>query len=443
MSLADRRSLRIFTLCVLYLAQGIPWGFMATTLPGYLVEQKLDFELVATTLSFTTLPYTFKWVWGPIIDRFTIRRFGRRRPWIVFAQAMMAVTVFAMIALDVATQVKLLAWMVFIHTVFNALQDVAVDALAVEILPEQDRGRANGLMYGAKYGGGALGGVGMAKLIAWQGLDTALTVQAFVLIVIMLVPLLVRERDGEIPPTESARAIIGALRQAFSLRSTLVAALLMLGINFANGLVSANGFALFIGELKWTSEQYSEITGGWGLLVGCLCAAAAGQLADKFGRRRVAAIASVGLATNWLVFAALPGWWSNEVYVYASSMIETMCTSTMTVAIITLCMDVSWPRIGGSQFAAYMALANFSTTFGYMFAAKANEWWTFRGIWAIAACAQLAITVLLIPIDPNQTRRDLPFPAGTRIPRFGSAAVLALLVFLIGMTGYITLQKVG
>src|SRR5262245_9108628 len=97
MSLAERRGLRLFTLCALYVAQGIPWGFMATTLPAYLTKRGLDFGFVTATLSFTTLPYAFKWVWGPIIDRFTIPRFGRRRPWILFAQAMMAITVLVLV----------------------------------------------------------------------------------------------------------------------------------------------------------------------------------------------------------------------------------------------------------------------------------------------------------------------------------------------------------
>jgi len=159
-SLATQRHLRLATLCALYVAQGIPWGFMATTLPAYLTTQGLDMGFVTATLSFTTLPYTFKWIWGPIIDRFTIPSLGRRRPWIIFAQGMMAVTVIAMIAIpDLRIDIRLLAWMILIHTVFNALQDVAVDALAVDLLGDKERGIANGLMYGSKYAGGAVGGV--------------------------------------------------------------------------------------------------------------------------------------------------------------------------------------------------------------------------------------------------------------------------------------------
>ena len=46
--------------------------------------------------------------------------------------------------------------MIFLHNVFNSLQDVSVDALAVDLLPEDERGKANGLMFGSKYLGGDL-----------------------------------------------------------------------------------------------------------------------------------------------------------------------------------------------------------------------------------------------------------------------------------------------
>jgi MFS family permease len=172
-------------------------------------------------------------------------------------------------------------------------------------------------------------------------------------------------------------------------------------------------------------------------------AAAAGLLADRVGRRRLAAIAACGLAANWIVFAVMTSWWSSSVYIYASAMVETAFTSTLSVAVITLCMDLSWPRVAGSQFTAYMALSNFSTTLGYQFASKATEWWTFSGIWLVAAGIQLGVILLLLPIDPGQTRRELPFPAGVPLPRFGVVAMLTLLVFLIGMTGYVTVQKLG
>jgi PAT family beta-lactamase induction signal transducer AmpG len=443
-SLADRRWLRIATLCVLYVAQGIPWGFMATTLPGYLLAQKVDFAFVTTTLSFTTLPYAFKWVWGPLVDRFTIARFGRRRPWIIAAQGMMALTIGAMIALDVATQLKLLAWMVFLHTVFNALPDVAVDALAVDLLSESERGSANGLMYGSKYFGGALGGVGMAKLIKSYGLDTALTVQCLVLLAIMLVPLLVRERDGAPPVVrERFRDIGAALRQAFAIRSSQLGVVLLLAMMMASGLVSATGYKLFIGELKWSYDKYSEITGGYALLTGCVFALSAGWLCDRFGRRTVAATASLLLALQWIIFAFAKAWWTNHAYVYASGLFEATVQATLSVALITLCMDLSWPKIAATQFTAYMAMLNFSQTIGFQIADRVNKWLSYSHVFLAAATLQIVATLVLIPIDPHETRNKLPVPAGQRVPRTGLVVIVGLLVFLIVMTVRATWDKLG
>jgi len=452
-SLAERRWLRLFTLCVLYVAQGIPWGFTATTLPAYLVEHGLDASLLGAALSFTTLPYSFKWVWGPIIDLVQIPRLGRRRPWIVFAQAMMALTIFSMVALDMTTQVKLLAWTILIHTVFNALQDVAVDALAVDLLDDEERGRANGLMYGSKYAGGFIGGFCMAKLVAWAGLDTALVVQSSILLAIMLVPLLVRERSGPPPVREAPRAIVRALAQAFSLRSTLLTALLALVMQFATGCMVVTALQVFIAgdpdsmwpdwSLGWSASKFTAITGGYALIVGGLVAASAGFLADRFGRRRIVAIASIALAAGWLAFVLLKPYWSSRPLAYGLGFYEAACQATMSVAMFALCMDLSWPRIAGSQFTAYMALMNFSTTLGYLFAARANAWWTYRGVYGVAALVQVLIVLLILPIDPTETRTKLATEEGGPIHRFGVGALLALLAVLIAMTIYQTLQVLG
>jgi MFS transporter, PAT family, beta-lactamase induction signal transducer AmpG len=440
-NLAERRGLRLFTLCALYVAQGIPWGFMATTLPAYLTERGLDYGVVTAALSFTYLPYSFKWVWGPIIDLVQIPRFGRRRPWIVFAQAMMALTLIAMVTFDVTTEVKLLTWMIFIHTVFNALQDVAVDALAVGVLDDEERGRANGLMYGCKYGGGLIGGYGMSAVTAHSSLDVALVVQTTILVAIMFLPLILREPTSSptdvsrrnAPPEHSsaARELMSALGQAFSLRSALVATVLMLSMNFANGMLSAIGYSLYITTLKWNGEDYNLLTGGVALAVGGVVAASVGFIVDRLGRRTVAAIASCGLAAGWLAFAALSSHWDSAALAWASGLWGQACTAMLSVALIALCMDLSWERVGGSQFTAYMALSNFSTVLGQQFSIQAKELWSFQNLYIAAAVIQLAVTPLLLAIDPTELRRKLPL---ARVNRVGIAAVLTLLGFLIAMT---------
>lgn len=432
MSLAERRRLRLFTLCALYVAQGMPWGFMATTLPAYLVNHGV--KDIGTVVAMTYLPYSFKWIWGPIIDAFTIPRFGRRRPWIVFAQAMMALTVLAMVTFDVTTDLRLLVWMIFVHTIFNALQDVSVDALAVDLLPEDERGRANGLMYGSKYIGATIGGVGMAFLIAHASIRTALLVQTAILVAIMMLPLFLRERDGAPPVREPVKGIVGDLLQAFSLRSTLVGALLMLGAQFASGMMTPTATRLFVGELKWKVEDYSAISGGAALAIAGVCAAITGFLTDRFGRKPVAAVASCMLAAGWLVSALLRSLWTEAWFVWLLGLYGQACLSILSVALIALAMDLSWPRVAGSQFTAYMALINLGVMLGSLFSTRAMEWLPFHGVYLLAGGIQLAVTLLLLPIDPSEARRTLPLPPGTRPNRLAIGALLALLAFLIYMT---------
>ena len=408
MSLADRRWLRLFTLCALYCAQGIPWGFMAITLPSYLAGKGLDAAAVGGAMAMTTLPYTFKWVWGPIVDAFTWRRFGRRRPWIVFAQGMMALTVGALIAIpDLTRDLDLLMWMVLIHTAFNALQDVAVDALAVDLLDEQERGRANGFMYAAKYGGGAIGGAGMATVIALAGLRAALLMQVGILLLIMLVPLLVREREGAPPSARSISEILAALRRAFSLRSSILLGVLMLGGTLATGIVNAASPVLYMQRLGWKDTEYAQLAGGPVLLIGLGGAVLGGILADKVGHRRLAAIASVVMALSWGGFALAEPWWPSRTFIYAVMWIEPLCLSLMTVSLFALCMDVSWSRIAATQFTAYMALSNVGTTRGYQLAGRVVDAWGYQGMFVAAAAIQLVITMLFWFIDPHQTRRVL------------------------------------
>ena len=409
---------------------------MSVTLPGYLTAHGIDRELLAKALAFTTLPYAFKWIWGPIIDAVRLPRLGRRRPWIVFAQAMMVVTMVVLVTFDLGTDVKVLAWMIFIHTVFNAMQDVAVDAYAVDELDESERGRANGLMYGSKYVGGVIGGAGAATLIAWTSFDVGVLVQSAILVAIMFLPLFFLAESKSATERTRETGLANALAQAFSLRSTMVAALLMLSMNFSIGVSGTTGFLLLINKLKWTNPELARLTGGWGFLVGGTCAAITGFLCDRFGRKVVAAVASIALAAGWVTFSSFPQYWHSHTFVYVSGFYEAAWSAILSVALIVLCMDLSWPRVGGSQFAAYMALSNFSTTLGYQYGAKFNELLSFRHVYVAMAVIQVAVTFLLLPINPNETRTKLPLPENR--PNTYAIAFLALLVSFLG---YMTIKK--
>jgi PAT family beta-lactamase induction signal transducer AmpG len=414
-SLAERRRLRLFTLCALFFAQGIPWGFMAITLPAYVSDRLSARHLddaaitgvVADLVAYTTLPFAFKFVWGPLMDSFTIPRLGRRRPWIVLAQAMMAASVAALLVIDdVATQIDLLLVLVLVHTVFNAMQNVAVDALAIDLLDASERGRANGLMYGSKYVGGAVGGAGLGFVLAHGGLHTAIAIQAVVLVAIGLVPLLVRESSGPPPPKPDLGVLARTLARLAKLRSVQLTSALMFVQYIAVGMVSGVGFVLFIKQLGWSDDAYSEFAGGPSLLCGAAGAALGGWLADRVGHRKLAAMASASLAVLWLLFALGKPYWTDIAP--GVLVLEPLTQGAMTAAMLTICMDASLPRTAATQYVAYTSLLNLGTTFGAkLLSRRALEAFGYQGIYLAAGAVQLAGIVLLRFIDPDQARREL------------------------------------
>ena len=408
-SLASRPWLRLTALSLLYMAQGIPWGFMAITLPTYLADLGHEPAVVAATMSMTSLPYTFKWIWGPIIDSVTIPALGRRRPWIVLAQLMMALTVISMVAVtDLTAGLTALSAMIFVHNVFNSLQDVAVDALAVDLLSERERGRANGFMYGSKYLGGFIGAAGMATVVDWSGLRAALVLQTAFLLAVMLVPLLVRERPATAPVERpSVRSVAAGLVEAFRLRSALLGALLAVTVMIGTGILQAISAVLFTQELDWDATKYAQVVGTLGLWVGFGGSLLGGFLADPVGPRRLAAIASVVLGLSWITFALSESLWRDPIFVYALFVLEPLCQSIVSVSLFALFMGMTSLRVAGSQFAAYMALLNLGTVVGLRLVGWMDESLDWSGIYLMAGGLQIAATAIIPFIDPTETRRKL------------------------------------
>ena len=98
---------------------------------------------------------------------------------------------------DLTNNISLLGALFFVYNVFTALQDVSTDALAVDVLQSHEFERVNSYMFTAKSLGGVIGGAGLGTIIGIVGIRGAFLIQIPILIVIMMVPLFMRERPGE------------------------------------------------------------------------------------------------------------------------------------------------------------------------------------------------------------------------------------------------------
>ena len=437
-ALADHRRLRLLTLCLLYVAQGLPWGFVTYTLAAWFAGQGMDAKELGAALAITSSPWTFKFLAGPVVDRWTAPAFGRRRPWIVMAQTLMVVTVLGILAVpDLVADLKLLVGLLFLNNVFAALQDVAVDALAVDLLEEDERGTANGLMYGCKYLGGVVGGAGLSTVMESAGLQSAIATQGLILVAILLFPLLLRERStdrllpfgaparsdakqvagtdlgemlAEAPAAVPGRSMLetaGLLVSVFRMRSPALGALFALGMSISAGALGVIATVFYVQHLGWADTEYAQFAGGPALMMGLGGAFLGGFLADKLGRRTVIIGSCVALALVWFGFVGAQSYWENKTVVKGFLLAEPLFMSMMSGGFFALCADLSLPAIAATQFTAYMALSNASASLGQFFGGQVAESFSYPTLFLGAAVIQLIVAGVVAFIDPLQARREL------------------------------------
>ena len=418
-ALSTRPRLRLTTLCALYTAQGIPWGFITITLAAFLADQGLETAQVGDLLAFSTLPWAFKWIWGPLIDRFCFPSIGKRRPWIVGAQAMMGITVLSMILIEDLTKgVDTLIWMVFVHNCFNSLQDVATDALAVEILDDDEKGKANGYMWASKYLGIAIGGAGMGTVLAQAGLQAALLLQVAMIGLIMLFPLLIRERpednlwrftsakenrrDEGAEEKTSTRELLRNLKKAFSIKSTLAGAgFALVGLSVPNIFMTVAP-VMFTNELGWTPEKYAQISGGPVIIAGLVGAVIGGIMVDRFGKKLMIAVGTLAVAGLLALFGGLSSLWESDTFVIGWMVIYTGLNALVQVGLFALFMNLSWSKVAATQFTTYMTFLNISMTFGQKLAGPIDEALSYPSLFLAVSIMHAATLIFLPAIKPEE-----------------------------------------
>jgi PAT family beta-lactamase induction signal transducer AmpG len=321
-------------------------------------------------------------------------------------------------ALEDTTTLTYLAWVFFIHNCFAALQDVATDALAVDLLEDHERGRVNGLMWGSKLFGIAVGGAGMATIIASFSLATAVWVQVALLLTVLLLVCACRERPGErlFPWSSGAAQIItnrasgffitsSALLRALSLRTTFMLVTVALTLSVAEGLYEPVTVEFFVQRLGWSAQEFAQSQGVLGLLGELTGALLGGFFCDKFGQRRVAAIGVVLVMTTLLTFGLTSESWDNPGYMHVLLLPAFRgFMAFTTVSMFSLYMRVSWTTAAASQFTLYMAMTNL----GYAFGAQLNSWIPLAGYelslakaYVLGGLLPLIPLVLLFTFDPN------------------------------------------
>jgi len=410
----------MITLCVLYFAQGFPWGFMTTALISFLASKGLTMVQSGQLTAMAYLPWTFKLFWGPLIDSFTILKMGKRRPWILFAQLGMIITLIMMAWMgDISENIILLGWMFFFHNCFASLQDVSCDALAVDILLPKEQGKVNGAMWGSKVVGTGLGAGVMGTVLVIKGLEFAIFLQTLVMIVIVMFPLIILERPNEsrfpwskgekITKIKKNRLInpikvFKTLVLAFSKKASFFGGVFILTAAINQGLNSGILPVYYNKNFGWESDFYSQIVGGPAMMLEFLAALLGGFLADKYGRRRIFflgwggfSIAAGVLGFMISTYENVPYWFQMGFLVISPSLI-----AIGTVSMFALAMALSWSSASATMFTSYMAISNLSVVIGTNLIGPLTAVFNMGELYIFMMLIGLLPAFLLKKIDPKQ-----------------------------------------
>lgn len=428
LSFATNRPLRLIALFFLYAAQGAPEGLLYIAVPAWLAENGASPAAIGSYIAIILLPWSLKFINGLLMDRFAFPAMGRRRPWLIGAQlALMATLVTLGLQGPTGDVVLAMTIVGFCVNLAGAFQDVAIDGMAIDIVPPAERARANGVMWGGKTLGIAGGAIVTGWVISQFGLPAAAFVSAGFVAVVILFPLLVRERPGErlLPwtPGEASPQAIHAqdrrwlplardLLRALATRLSLVFAIGLFVALAAYGLHTALAPVMAVKRLGWPSQDYSSLAGVANLIGGLFGLALSGFIADRLGPLKALLLALAGLAVLQAGMGLAPGLWSAPMVFQGFIVLHVVLFVLLSVALYAQAMNLSEPRVAATQFSIYMAVLNLGTSFGSHRFGGVLERFDYPGALLVGATAcAIAVAIFALMLLKRQRAETAPAAA--------------------------------
>lgn len=421
MFLTHSSRFRFTAFTLFYFAQGVPIGLLTIALPAWLVAEGVETADIATFAAITGLPWGLKLISGPFMDRFSFPAMGRRRPWVMAAQAGLTLAMFSMAwVLNPAENIWTLIVIGTVINTFGALQDVAVDGMAIDLLPEGERGRGNAFMAFGQASGFSLFGAVNGYLLIQYGLTLTALVSTVTVGSIFLFVTLVRERQGErllpwttgaatpraFPVSESFASIFKDLFRVLILPMSL----LLITVEFLHRMSAGISITIFpviaVQELGFASDVYAYwmgIMSGASALAGLVF----GPFIDRHGVKRYLMAGLLLAAVVYAGFAFAHGYWGSTAFVLTGLVISQLASQLTFVAVIAGFMGLCAKTVGATQFAVYMSLANLARSAGAgAFALIAADATSAQALYLMAAL-NLAAAALLTRFSLNSHRQRL------------------------------------
>ena len=331
----------------IYLANGLQGSLALVIIILYFTEKDISIATTTMVAGFASIPFTFKFIFGPITDHFIKKG---RKPFIITGGIIGGSMLFPLAFINPAVALFPFTLFLFLAVIGIVLLDVTADAWAIQVTKIHERGKINAAMFGTMFGGMAVGIILLSNIAKYYSYNMTFIVVGFIILLTVILPSIIKE-DIIVKKRVKIRKL---LVQEFKKKNTII-------ISIFGFLAAMNfGILLFIipeymmNVLKLDVAQIGIITSLFpiGVVIGAITG---GVMADKWGRKKTLAIFLIGsmicsplliTANTWLILAII------------YPIIGFLQGGSTFSALMALFMDITNPKIGGTQFSILTSIAN-------------------------------------------------------------------------------------
>lgn len=372
---------------------GLPLALTGSTLQAWMKDSNVDLKVIGL-FSLVGLPYTLKFLWSPLMDRFAPHFLGRRRFWMLLSQGGLFVAIITLGFSDPGNVPTMVATFALVIAFLSASQDIAVDAYRTDVLSADERGPGAGVFtLGYRVAMIISGAVALilADHLAWHHVYSIMA--ALMLLGMITTLLSPRPTDDALVPKSLREAVIDPFIDFFKRRSAheILLFIVIYKIDIVMAVALTTPFMMDLGFTKTEIGAVQKLVGMIAAIVGSLVG---GGLQVKLGLKRSLWWFGIiqGFAT--LSFALLAFIGKNNLAMATIVGFENFCAGLSTAPFVALLMTLCSKRFTATQYALLTSLAAVTRVFagsptGFLVEALGWEWF-------FVFCSLTAIPGLLL-----------------------------------------------
>lgn len=359
-SLANRR---IGVITVLGFASGLPLALTGGTLQAWMTVEGVDLRTIGI-FTLVGLPYTLKFLWAPLLDRYALPLLGRRRGWILAAQLVLMGLIVALGLSSPKSTPWLVACIALLVAFASASQDIVVDAYRTDVLKEKERGLGAAVFVTgyrvAMLVSGALALV-FSETLGWR---TTYILVAGLMTIGMVATFMASEPEVAVgSPRSLKEAFAGPLQEFFSRRAAWMFLALIILYKIGDAFAGSLTTAFLIRGPGFSVGEVGVINKGMGLAATILGALFGGVIMARMGLYRSLMAFGILQAVSNLSFMVLA--YVGKVYsvMVIAVAFENLSGGMGTAAFVAFLMALCDHRFTATQFALFSALASLGRVF--------------------------------------------------------------------------------